>query len=139
MYHKDKNGNVLDKPRRDKGKRTRRYMSQVKRLYKAKHGKHMLGVSEYVAVRMVIFAFYKRPQYHFGKGKNAQRIRPKYLKSLPRVTPDRDNVAKIIGDPLNNLAYPDDKDIVSGPIEKRYAVDPNNVGVMVILEEVRLR
>ena len=38
--------------------------------------------------------------------------------------PDCDNIAKIILDALNGLAYKDDKDIVSCLIEKWYGDEP---------------
>lgn len=46
---------------------------------------------------------------------------------LPRKKPDLDNVAKIIMDALNGLAYEDDKDIVELQITKEYSDEPRVV------------
>ena len=51
----------------------------------------------------------------------------------PTRKPDCDNIAKIICDALNGVAYRDDAQIVSITIEKRYAVIP---GVEIRIEEV---
>lgn len=49
----------------------------------------------------------------------------------PTVKPDLDNVAKIILDALNGVAYVDDKNITCLHVEKRYSNVP---GVMVTIE-----
>ena len=51
----------------------------------------------------------------------------------PTRKPDCDNIAKIICDALNGVAYRDDAQIVSITIEKRYAAIP---GVEIRIEEV---
>ncbi len=43
---------------------------------------------------------------------------------LPTKKPDCDNIAKIICDALNGVAYPDDKQIVSMLVSKRYSDNP---------------
>ncbi|MHB9950763.1 hypothetical protein CF055_17270 [Clostridium botulinum] len=50
----------------------------------------------------------------------------------PTIKPDVDNIAKVILDSLNGLAYKDDKQIVFCTISKWYGEDPR---VEVILEE----
>lgn len=42
----------------------------------------------------------------------------------PTVKPDIENIYKIIADALNGLAYDDDKQIVSGSMDKYYSEDP---------------
>lgn len=50
--------------------------------------------------------------------------RPKSAKRrFPTVKPDVDNIAKIILDGLNGVAYEDDKQVVSLSIDKVYAID----------------
>lgn len=51
----------------------------------------------------------------------------------PTRKPDCDNIAKIICDALNGVAYRDDAQIVSITVEKRYAAIP---GVEIRIEEV---
>lgn len=50
----------------------------------------------------------------------------------PTIKPDVDNIAKVILDSLNGLAYKDDKQIVFCAISKWYGENPR---VEVILEE----
>ena len=50
----------------------------------------------------------------------------------PTVTPDWDNIGKIISDALNKVAYDDDKAIVDGYVRKWYSEDPH---VEVIIKE----
>jgi Holliday junction resolvase RusA-like endonuclease len=71
-------------------------------------------------LRAVIDCYYAIPK-SFSKKK-----REKALKGELRPTkkPDCDNIAKIILDALNGLAYKDDKDIVSCLIEKWYGEEP---------------
>lgn len=52
---------------------------------------------------------------------------PKYIKEKmrrgeirPTVTPDYDNVSKLLGDGLNNVAYKDDRSIIEAHICKLY-------------------
>lgn len=42
----------------------------------------------------------------------------------PQTKPDADNIAKIICDALNNVAYKDDTQIVELTVVKRYALEP---------------
>lgn len=42
----------------------------------------------------------------------------------PTTKPDADNIAKIICDSLNGVAYADDKQIVKLVVEKKYALKP---------------
>lgn len=53
----------------------------------------------------------------------------------PTKVPDTDNIAKIIADSLNGMAYSDDSQIVCMTIEKYYAENPR---VEVEIEEVEL-
>ena len=52
----------------------------------------------------------------------------------PTVTPDWDNIGKIISDALNKIAYDDDKCIVDGYVRKFYSEDPH---VDVIIKEAQ--
>lgn len=52
----------------------------------------------------------------------------------PTVTPDWDNIGKIISDALNKIAYDDDKCIVDGYVRKFYSENPH---VDVIIKEAQ--
>ena len=45
----------------------------------------------------------------------------------PTVKPDWDNIGKIYSDALNNIIYPDDKQIVTGITHKLYSETPRVV------------
>ena len=80
-------------------------------------------------VRVTIKAFHKPP-----KGK-AKKVVEDMLdgRILPTKKPDADNVAKIILDGLNKVAWDDDTQVVDVMVTKRYAEDPL---VAVIIEEI---
>ncbi|MBY6800142.1 RusA family crossover junction endodeoxyribonuclease [Clostridium botulinum] len=76
-----------------------------------------------------IMAYYPIP-------KNTSKIKKHYMLlgiERPTKKPDIDNIAKIVLDSLNNLAYRDDKQVVSCCISKWYSENPR---VTVELEEV---
>lgn len=80
-------------------------------------------------VRVTIKAFCKTP-----KGK-AKRVVEDMLNGriLPTKKPDADNIAKIILDGLNKVAWDDDTQVVDVMVTKRYAENPL---VAVIIEEI---
>lgn len=55
-------------------------------------------------------------------------------KSLPTKKPDADNIAKVILDSLNKIAYKDDTQIIELLVKKDYNTDP---GVHVKIEELK--
>ena len=66
----------------------------------------------------VIFCF-RRPQSHFGTGKNAGRLKD----SAPRYhtkRPDLDNLVKFVEDALQGVFFVDDKQVVYTEIKKIY-------------------
>lgn len=100
-------------------KETTSYENLVKLAYKGNHfGKE--------PIVMHIKAYYKVPASYSMKKKMdcvEGRIRP-------TTKPDCDNVAKIICDSLNTIAYDDDKQIVKLIVEKNYSLTPR-VEVMI--------
>lgn len=80
-------------------------------------------------VRVTIFA-------RFGVPKSkSKKVATDMLKGhiLPTKKPDIDNIAKIILDGLNHIAWDDDKQIVELIVGKRYGENPS---VVVAIEEV---
>lgn len=80
-------------------------------------------------VRVTVKAFHKPPK---GKSK---KVTEDMLNGriLPTKRPDADNVAKIILDGLNKVAWDDDTQVVEMMVTKRYAEEPL---VAVIVEEI---
>lgn len=71
-------------------------------------------------IRATIVAFFSIP-------KSASKARKKAMLNgeiNPTKKPDVDNIAKIILDPLNSLAYDDDKQITELRVAKRYSDKP---------------
>lgn len=79
-------------------------------------------------VRVTIKAFQKPP-------KKSKKVVEAMLNGrvLPTKKPDLDNIAKIILDGLNKVAWDDDTQVVEMMVTKRYAEDPL---VAVIIEEI---
>lgn len=80
-------------------------------------------------VRVTVKAFHKPPK---GKSK---KVVGDMLDGhiLPTKKPDADNVAKIILDGLNHIAWEDDTQVVEMMVIKRYSEEPM---VAVIIEEI---
>ena len=84
-----------------------------------------------VPLKVVIRAYYPIPKSMSKKELQLALIG----KKLPLVKPDIDNVSKIILDSLNDVAYEDDKQVVSLTIEKFYSQAPR---VVVSIYEIDL-
>ena len=79
-------------------------------------------------IKMKIEAYFAIPK-SFSKVKQSQALEGDLL---PLTKPDADNIAKIICDALNDVAYKDDTQIVELSIIKRYAMEPK---VKITLDE----
>ena len=104
--------------------KTKDYESLVKRAYIIDNGHTMLTGP----IRLDIFAVYQLPKDKKRRAILAQR--PYTGK------PDIDNVAKVIQDALNGLAYEDDKQVVEMYVEKRYCGEDEEPHVSVTVREI---
>lgn len=77
---------------------------------------------------MQITAFFQIPKSVSQKKRTAM-LRGEIL---PTKKPDYDNIAKIVTDALNGIAYDDDAQVVIGTVAKRYSENPR---VEVIMRE----
>jgi Holliday junction resolvase RusA-like endonuclease len=96
--------------------KTKNYETLVKELFFIEHGQPLLEGQLAINIK----AYFSIPKSTSKKNKNlmiAGKIRP-------TKKPDADNILKIIGDALNDIAYKDDKQIVSANIEKYYSDEP---------------
>lgn len=80
-------------------------------------------------LKVIINAYYEIPK-SASKKKRAQMIDGELR---PTKKPDADNIAKIICDALNGIAYRDDAQVVTCIINKRYSEEPS---VSVEIEEI---
>ena len=103
---------------------TREYEGKVRGAYYRKYGGKMMY--QHVAVMVTIIAYYPVP-------KNASKETRRLMLQgdlMPVLTPDIDNIIKIILDSLNGAAYQDDKQVVAVVARKRYDIT-GHVSVMV--------
>jgi Holliday junction resolvase RusA-like endonuclease len=100
------------------------YETFIKLLYMQKYGNSKLQGP----LKMTIRAFYKIPKSASKKDKELM------LQNVirPAKKPDMDNIAKIIADALNGMAYDDDRQIVEMQVKKFYSEDEF---VQVVVEE----
>ena len=54
----------------------------------------------------------------------------------PTVKPDADNIAKVVCDALNDIAYNDDKQIVECVVRKRYCMTDDEPHITVFVEQM---
>lgn len=101
------------------------YENWVKMCYKEQQGKYLEG-----ALRGTIIAYYKIPKSYSKKRVQAIRDGLEY----PSKKPDSDNIAKIILDSLNKIAYDDDAQIIELTVLKRYTEE--NERVEIEIEEI---
>lgn len=103
--------------------KTRNYQDNVRKLFlkqypEAKEGNTVLGEQ---AISMEVYSYFKIPKA-FSKTKHQQAVDGQIR---PTVKPDFDNLAKIIADSLNGLAYDDDKQVVDAMQHKYYSDHPH--------------
>jgi Holliday junction resolvase RusA-like endonuclease len=106
-------------------KKTLEYENWVKECFVlCRHKKMLKG-----QIEAEIKAYFKIPK-SASKKKKTEMIKGKMR---PTKKPDTDNVAKIILDSLNDLAYSDDKQVIKLIVEKFYSEEPR---VEVVLREI---
>lgn len=94
------------------------YENWVKLCYQQQAGRHLEG-----AIRARIIAYYKVPKSYSKKRVQAIKCGLEY----PTKKPDGDNIAKIILDSLNGIAFKDDSQITELTIFKRYTEEIERV------------
>ncbi|MBO3333423.1 RusA family crossover junction endodeoxyribonuclease [Clostridium perfringens] len=99
-------------------KDTVQYEKLVRDCYKEQDGRYLEGY-----IKALIIAYYKIPKSYSKK--RVQAIRDGLEK--PTKKPDADNVAKIILDSLNGIAYKDDSQIIELRIIKRYTEEDERI------------
>lgn len=107
-------------------KQTVEYENWVKQCYLVKHRQAILEG----AIKATIKAFFKIP-------KSTSKKRKKLMiegNIRPTKKPDTDNLAKIILDSLNSIAFDDDKQVVDLRVLKFYSEEPR---VEVTLEKIQ--
>lgn len=106
---------------------TKEYEEQVGWCYKASAKEFKFSESDNISIS--ITAYFKIPK-SANKSSHAAMVEGS-IRPLKKC--DTDNIAKIILDGLNGIAYPDDKQIVSLSVEKWYSESPR---VEVVLQKI---
>lgn len=101
--------------------KTREHERLVAWSYKKSCGRFHFPKGTYVEIEII--AFMRIPS-SAPKWKKAKMLSGEIR---PTVKPDWDNVGKLIGDALNDVAYDDDKSIVDGRVRKFYSDHPRTV------------
>ena len=109
-------------------KDTVNYENWVKLCYQQQGGKLLQG-----SIRANIIAYYKIPKSYSKKRVQAIREGKEY----PQKKPDADNIAKIILDSLNKIAFDDDSQVTELTVLKRWTEE--NERVELELQEVKLK
>lgn len=105
------------------------YENLVKIMYQETYGNMFFEQEE--PLELVVNAYFLPPA-NTSKKKLALMYENKIR---PTKKPDFDNIAKIIGDALNAIAYPDDKQVVDAAIHKFYDTEPRvEITIRSILE-----
>lgn len=94
------------------------YENWVKMCYKEQYGEYLEG-----ALQAIIIAYYKIPPSYTKKRVQAIREGKEY----PCKKPDGDNIAKIILDSLNKIAFDDDKQIIDLRVIKKFTEENERV------------
>ncbi len=110
--------------------KTANYESRVRWAYKKKCGAQRF--EDNASLNVKITAYYGIPQ----SKSNLQKEKMRANQILPTKKPDCDNVAKIILDALNKLAYKDDARVAELTVLKRYSDNPRVEVIIQNSEEI---
>lgn len=107
-------------------KETMNYETKVVFSYKERNKGMSFEPNEMVRAKIVAYFLIPKGHYRFHKKTNTTDLDAKGQamldgKILPTKKPDCDNIAKIILDALNGIAYHDDSQVVELTVEKRYS------------------
>lgn len=85
---------------------------------------------------ITVDAYFKRPKYHYGTGKNSGLLKPN-APAWVSTTPDADKIARALLDGITDSGlWKDDSLVVSLKIVKKYAEQPGlNVTIEVMPDE----
>lgn len=94
------------------------YENKVRECYIKQEGKYLEG-----SIKAIIKAYYKIPKSYTKK--RVQAIKEGL--ELPNKKPDLDNIAKIILDSLNKIAFKDDSQVTELIVSKEYTEENERV------------
>ena len=115
-------------------KETTTYENKVIMSYRQEHEDMVFGDGEMIHAEIDAYFLIPKARYRFHKKTNTTDLDKLGLEMLenkvrPTKKPDCDNIAKIVLDALNGIAYRDDSNVVSLVVRKHYA-ETTHVKVM---------
>ena len=108
--------------------KTKAYERKIATAFRAAGGES-LGDSP---VKLLVLAKYPVPKSET----KANKLLMWLSKLFPTKKPDIDNIAKVVMDALNGLAYDDDNQVTDLIAHKRYVSEHGEPGLLVIVEKV---
>jgi len=88
------------------------------------------------AIRVDTTFYMPRPKLHYGTGKNADKLKDRYVNIYHTKKPDIDNLSKLVMDALTGVIWTDDSIVCKGFTEKVYARKPRVEVKIKLLEEM---
>ena len=108
-------------------KDTREYEELLAAMWKA----HRCGYFGENPIKVSIKAYFLVPKSYTKK----KKLMIALGKIFPIIRPDADNIAKIVLDGLNGVAYKDDKQVAELRVRKQYTFSASREGVLIEVKE----
>ena len=107
-------------------KETMNYETKVVFSYRSNNDGMAFEPNDMIHAKIVAYYLIPKGHYRFHKKTNTTDLDPKGQEMLsgrllPTKKPDCDNIAKIVLDALNGIAYHDDSQVVELMVQKRYS------------------
>ena len=109
--------------------KTLNYETLVKHEYMSKYDKMFFSTNSQLGVKIVAYFSIPKSHYRYHKKTNTtdldkigQQMKDGFI--MPTKKPDTDNIAKLVLDSLNGIAYPDDAQVVCLEVHKLYDENP---------------
>jgi Holliday junction resolvase RusA-like endonuclease len=129
-YRRDNGGVVVSTV--DDNKKSKGWMQSVASEARDAYAGEPLGGP----LRLSLTFHMPRPEYHFGTGRNAGVIKPRFANAAHTKKPDRLKLARAVEDALSGVLYVDDAQTVAGPVEKQYCDPGTEPRVEITIEEL---
>lgn len=120
---------------RDANENSKAWMDSVKlAAYQVYHGPLLSG-----PIELRVAFYFKRPQGHFGSGRNVSLLKP----SAPfyhAQSPDLDKLVRCLGDALTGVVWIDDRQVCKTYSERNWTVETERAEVVIVqLEQIATR
>ena len=122
----EKNGRPIVAAR-DDNEKSKAWMDSVKHAaYQAYRGQLLIG-----PIELRVTFFFKRPESHYGSGRNADKLKPS-APDYHAQSPDLDKLVRCLGDALTGVVYRDDKQVCKTYSEREWTTTTECAVVQII-------